>query len=87
MTSDSPPALAAVSHDFVLLRPLRRRRLLDRLTELKKYPIVGDVRGTGLILGVEFVADQATERPFPPEAGVTRRIVEAMDAEGVMVVP
>jgi adenosylmethionine-8-amino-7-oxononanoate aminotransferase len=63
------------------------RLLLQRLTELKKYPIVGDVRGTGLILGVEFVADQATKRPFPPEAGVTRRIVEAMYAEGVMVVP
>lgn len=63
------------------------RILLERLTALKKYPIVGDTRGTGLILGVEFVADQATKKPFPPAAGVTRRIVEAMFAEGVMVVP
>ena len=63
------------------------RVLLARLETLKRFPIVGDVRGTGLILGVEFVADQATKRPFPPEAGVTRRIVEATLAEGVMVVP
>ncbi len=40
-----------------------------------------------MILGVEFVADQATKRPFTPEAGVTRRIVEAMFEERVMVVP
>ncbi len=61
--------------------------LLRRLEELKRFPIVGDARGTGLILGLEFVADQASKRPFPPELGVTRRIVEATLAEGVMVVP
>ena len=63
------------------------RLLLQRLESLRRFPIVGDVRGTGLILGVEFVADQASKRPFPPEAGVTRRIVEHTLAEGVMVVP
>jgi adenosylmethionine-8-amino-7-oxononanoate aminotransferase len=52
-----------------------------------RFPIVGDVRGTGLIQGVEFVADQATRRPFPPGLEVTRRIVEAVLEEGVMVVP
>ena len=63
------------------------RLLLNKLETLKRFPIVGDVRGTGLILGVEFVADQASKRPFPPSAGVTRRIVEAALAAGVMVVP
>jgi adenosylmethionine-8-amino-7-oxononanoate aminotransferase len=62
------------------------RLLLQRLDALKRFPIVGDVRGIGLLQGVEFVADQATKRPFPPEAGVTRRIVEAALAGGVMVV-
>ena len=61
--------------------------LLERLSTLKRFPIVGDVRGTGLILGVEFVADQATKQPFPPSAGVTRRIVEATLEQGVVVVP
>jgi len=61
--------------------------LLERLSSLKRFPIVGDVRGRGLLQGVEFVADQATRRPFPVEAGVTRRIVQATLAEGVMVVP
>jgi adenosylmethionine-8-amino-7-oxononanoate aminotransferase len=75
------------AHNLVANAARIGRLLLERLTTLKKYPIVGDARGTGLILGVEFVADQATKRPFPPSAGVTRRIVEAMLGEGVVVVP
>jgi adenosylmethionine-8-amino-7-oxononanoate aminotransferase len=61
--------------------------MLERLSQLTRFPIVGDVRGLGLLQGVEFVADQATKRPFPAEAGVTRRIVQGALAEGVMVVP
>jgi adenosylmethionine-8-amino-7-oxononanoate aminotransferase len=75
------------THDLVAGAARIGRLLLDRLQALKRFPIVGDVRGTGLIQGVEFVADQATKRPFPPELGVTRRIVEAALEEGVMVVP
>ncbi len=75
------------AHDLVANAGRIGRLLLERLAALARYPIVGDVRGTGLILGVEFVADQVTKRPFPPEAGVTRRIVEATLGEGVVVVP
>jgi 4-aminobutyrate--pyruvate transaminase len=32
----------------------------------EKSPIVGDVRGAGLMLGIEIVADKKTRRPFPP---------------------
>jgi adenosylmethionine-8-amino-7-oxononanoate aminotransferase len=75
------------THDLVGQAGRIGRVLLERLTALTRYPIVGDVRGTGLIQGVEFVADQTTKRPFPPAAGVTRRIVEGCLREGVMVVP
>jgi adenosylmethionine-8-amino-7-oxononanoate aminotransferase len=61
--------------------------LLERLESLKRFPIVGDVRGLGLISGVEFVADQATKRPFPPDMRVTGRIAEAALAQGVIVIP
>lgn len=49
----------------------------NKLEELKEIPIVGDVRGKGLLLGVEFVQDRAAKTPFPAEIGLTSRIVAA----------
>ncbi|HSD51914.1 MAG TPA: aminotransferase class III-fold pyridoxal phosphate-dependent enzyme [Candidatus Methylomirabilis sp.] len=74
------------AHDLVANAGRIGRILLERLDSLKRFPIVGDVRGLGLFLGVEFVADQATKRPFPHTTGVTRRIVEATLEQGVVVV-
>ena len=41
--------------------------LLEGLQELKKYPIVGDVRGLGLLAAVELVRDKESRAPFRPE--------------------
>jgi 4-aminobutyrate---pyruvate transaminase len=39
----------------------------------KKFPIIGDVRGAGLMLGIEIVADRQSRTPFDPalQAGLT----------------
>ncbi|MDP6057462.1 MAG: hypothetical protein QGH33_01155, partial [Pirellulaceae bacterium] len=35
----------------------------------------GEIRGRGMLYGLEFVADPQTKQPFPAEAGLTRRIL------------
>ncbi|TME00480.1 MAG: aspartate aminotransferase family protein, partial [Chloroflexi bacterium] len=61
--------------------------LQTRLQELRRLDIVGDVRGLGLVAGVELVADKPTKRSFDVSVGAARRVwLEAL-ANGVIVRP
>lgn len=65
----------------------RGARLLAGLDALRRHSIVGDVRGRGLLIGVEFVADRGTRACFPAQAGITQRIYESCLDEGLIVYP
>ncbi|GLU38307.1 aminotransferase class III-fold pyridoxal phosphate-dependent enzyme [Pseudomonas sp. NBRC 100443] len=48
----------------------------------RRHELIGDVRGAGLFLGVELVADRASKAPA---AAQTRRVVNAMRERGVLI--
>lgn len=50
---------------------------------LSNHPHVAEVRGRGLLIGVEIVKDRATLERFPLENGVTGRVVNAALDRGV----
>jgi adenosylmethionine-8-amino-7-oxononanoate aminotransferase len=60
--------------------------LLGRLNELKdKYWFIGDVRGLGLMTGVEFVKDKVTKEPFEQAKGITDKVVNTALKTGLML--
>jgi 4-aminobutyrate aminotransferase len=57
--------------------------LRGRLDELKdKHPLIGDVRGMGLLQAIELVEDRASKRPAPRQ---TAEVMEACRERGVLV--
>jgi adenosylmethionine-8-amino-7-oxononanoate aminotransferase len=61
----------------------RLRGLLGQ--RLGGHPAVGEIRGAGLLVGIELVADVATRRPFPRAARVTEAIVRGARNRGLIV--
>jgi adenosylmethionine-8-amino-7-oxononanoate aminotransferase len=61
--------------------------LHEQLEELMgRHAIIGDVRGRGLLAGLEFVADRSTRAPLPDSAELTQRVVRGAFNRGVIVI-
>lgn len=58
---------------------------IERLNEVKQYPTVGDVRGVGLMLAIEFVKDRDTKEPIPPFDPYFMAIQKICQENGVWV--
>lgn len=61
--------------------------LEEQLKTLQDLPIVGDVRGSHFMMGIESVANKATKELLPAEANVGRRIANECQQRGLIVRP
>ncbi len=61
--------------------------LQKALRSLSDLETVGDVRGIGLLSGVEFVADKKSKEPFPAERNFAGRVAQQATERGLLVYP
>jgi len=89
---------ASCAAGAAVVRLLEERRLVERVAELEPvffraldalrgHRWVGDVRGKGLLAGIELVADRETKRPHPRASRVAERLTEACFERGLIVWP
>ncbi len=91
-----PIACAAA---LAVQRTVRREGLLDNVVKqglalrgaldarLSNHPNVGDIRGRGLFIAIEFVADRTTKEPFAPTLKFHQAVKREAMARGVMCYP
>ncbi|MEH7388444.1 aspartate aminotransferase family protein [Bacillus sp. JJ1521] len=85
-------ALAVVNyietHNLVEKSEKQGKYLITKLLELQKvHPIIGDVRGKGLMCGIEFVSDMITKFPFKREFDLTSLVVSQGQKNGLLLYP
>lgn len=96
-TSSGNPLSCAVSgavlrymldHQLIINATEVGWHFLKQLKELKeRHPIVGDVRGLGMLVGLEFVRNRTTKEPFPVATGVAQRINAQTFERGLLSYP
>ncbi|MBA2778670.1 aspartate aminotransferase family protein [Billgrantia kenyensis] len=89
----------ACATGLAVIEAMQRERVLDNVSargrELKegllalkaRFPWVGDVRGLGLLWGVELVADADSKAPFPAEQNRFALITVLAKEEGLLIYP
>jgi adenosylmethionine-8-amino-7-oxononanoate aminotransferase len=96
-TASHHPVGAAVGH--AVLRRLRDDNLVEASATkgellmkwlqgaLGDHPNVGDIRGLGLMIGIELVRDRDSKAPFPRDERFAERLTQAARDRGLLVYP
>lgn len=78
------------------LRYIQDQRLVERVADMGQYlfsqceqlaqlPMVGDIRGLGLLLGIEVVRDKTGKTPFEASQGISDALVKRAFEKGMVV--
>ena len=95
-TFSHSPAICAAA--LAAVRLIKSRSLVERaastglllqrkLAALRDLPAVGDVRGIGMLAGVEFVRDKTSKKPFPRELKFAETFMRRAQDAGLVVWP
>ena len=92
-TYSAHPVSAAVGLEVLrlyeggLLENGRRasKRLMEGLHGLADHPLVGDIRGRGMLAAVELVTDKEKKTPLPAAADPSRRIFDRAWENGLII--
>ncbi len=94
-TYSAHPVAAAAA--LATLKELREREVVAHVARVapafqarlrglvQRHAFVGDVRGVGLMLGIEMVADAATRAPLPKTSDLPQRVARAAYRRALMV--
>jgi adenosylmethionine-8-amino-7-oxononanoate aminotransferase len=91
-----PQSCAASAQVLKILReenlcenvPSLGEKILDKLnSEIGQHPNVAEIRGKGLLIGIEIVEDKSTLKPFDESRKITSKIMEKGLEEGVFLYP
>ena len=96
-TNSGHPVGAAIVNEVIRIykemnatervQELGKRILASAVAELGDIEIVGDIRGKGLLIGVEIVEDREAKLPFPADRGVPLAIEQAAMKRGLILRP
>lgn len=84
-------ALAVLEHieknNLILRSAEMGSYFFEKLSALGEIPIVGEIRGKGLLLGIEFVKDKKTKAPFERDKKLGRAIADLAFKKGLRIQP
>jgi adenosylmethionine-8-amino-7-oxononanoate aminotransferase len=81
-------SLELFDRNNVLANAQTNAELLAReLVPLREHPHVGEIRQKGIMVGIELVADRASQTPFPAARRTGHRVTLAARERGVVIRP